>query len=160
MKSLKYSTVTFTITLLLTLVSPTTGIAKDKSSDAIKYRQSGMMFMRWNMGIIKKLTIKNPDSYDEDKVIAAANVINAISNSGIEGLFTHDSNTGIGWKETRVNPELVNQSSKVDKYISRLTQESRKLVKAADTRNINVIQKQFKNVLQACKSCHKAYRRK
>lgn len=146
--------------LALNLMLPINGIAKSKTEDNIKYRQSGMMFMRWNMDIIKNQTIKNSDAYNKDNVIAAANVIDAISHSGIEKLFTPDTRTGKGWKETRAKSELFNQPEKVNDYVMKLTQETRQLVKAANMGNVSMITQQFKSVLRACKSCHKNYRKK
>jgi len=142
------------------LTFSTTVYSKSKSEDTIKYRQSGMMFMRWNMSIIKKQTIKNPNSYNKAQVTAAENVINAISNSGIEKLFTSESSVGTGWKKTRAKSEIVSQTDKVRNYIARLSLETKKLVAVSNTGDISSIQKQFKNVLRTCKSCHKSYRNK
>ena len=72
--------------LLLALVSITlagTAAAQVKPEDAIKWRQSGYGFMAWSMARIK---MNVEGTYNKEEVIKAANVIQAIANSGMGAL--------------------------------------------------------------------------
>jgi len=134
--------------------------ADNKTQKKIKFRQSGYMFMRWNMGEIKKQVIKNPDSYNKKQVMAAANVIDAIANSGIEKLFTPDTKEGKGWKKTAVKSGFFDNTDDINEIMNKLQKNTYQLVTAANTGDINAIQTQFENTLVVCKSCHKKYRKK
>jgi len=134
--------------------------AQQSYEDTIKFRQSGYMFMRWNMGEIKKQVIKNPATYNKEEVLNASNVISAIANSGIEKLFTKETATGKGWHKTRVKSGFFENPDDVKKYASKFTLEARELVNTAHTGDIIQIKKQFKKLLGACKACHKDFRAK
>ena len=149
------------IILALSIIAVTSAtFAQPKLEDQIKFRQSGMMFMRWNMGTIKNQVVKNPQTYNKKQVIAAANVIAAVANSGIETLFTAETKTGKGWKDTRVKPEFFEESDEVKKHVLALKKEANELVKAADNGEIETIKEQFESLFKACKACHKKYRAK
>jgi len=152
--------ITTTLLALCIITASTITIAQPKPEDQIKFRQSGMMFMRWNMGIIKSQVIKNPQSYNKESVIKSANTIAAIANSGIESLFNTESATGKGWKDTLVKPEYFEQREEVEKYIKSFTEQANKLVTTANTGNPGLIKKQFAELLDACKACHKKFRSK
>lgn len=135
-------------------------MADEKQEDQIKYRQSAMTFMRWNMGIIKNQVVTNPDSYNKDQVQAAANVIAAISNSGLGRLFSAGTETGTGWKETMVKPEFFKEPDEVKKLAKAFTEEANLLAKLAASGQVSDIQSQFDKTFEACKACHKKYRKK
>lgn len=134
--------------------------AARKIEDSIKYRQSAYQFMRWNMGVIKRQVVKNPASYNREEVIAAADVINAISKSGIRKLFPMGSHEGKGWKKTRVKPEYFDDKEEISKLSKRFSSEASKLAIATRSGDVNKIEGQFKKLFKACKSCHKKYRQK
>lgn len=134
--------------------------AKQSAEDKIKFRQSGYMFMRWNMGIIKNQVIKKPGTYNKHSVIASANVIKSIAHSGIEKLFTPKTSTGIGWKETRVKQEFIVMPNQANKFVTQLKRDTSNLVSAAHTGDISKIKSEFKRVLKTCKGCHKEFRQK
>ncbi len=131
-----------------------------KPEDEIKFRQSGMTFMRWNMGKIQNQIEDTASDYNKEQVIAAANVINAIANSGIGTLFTPATETGKGWKETRVKPEFFKQPNEVKKLASAFIQESEKLVDVANQGDRQTVKSQFDSLFDACKACHKKFRSK
>jgi len=137
-----------------------TAMSQQKAEDKIKFRQSGFMFMRWNMGIIKKNVIKAPQRFNREKVIAAARVIESISQSGIQSLFSPGTETGKGWKETRVKKVYFNNPDKVNQYTVDLINEAETLVEVSKNGDIDDIKSQFKTVLNTCKGCHKSYRKK
>ena len=118
--------------LAIYLITLTTIVfAQPKPEDQIKFRQSGMMFMRWNVGIIKNQVVENPQQYNKEKVVAAANAIAAVANSGIESLFTQNSETGKGWKDTRVKKEFFEQPEEVKKHVSTFKKEANELASAS-----------------------------
>lgn len=134
--------------------------AELKPEDEITFRQSGMTFMRWNMGKIKSQIVDNPESYNKEQVIASARVISAVANSGIGTLFSSASETGKGWKDTRVKPEYFKQPDEVKKLANTFIQEADKLTVAANSGDIALIKDQFETLFEACKSCHKKFRSK
>lgn len=149
------------ITVLAAVTTASTlAVAQSKSADLIKFRQSGMMFMRWNMGEIKKQVIKNPSSYNKDQVQAAANVIAAVANSGFGTLFTDATKNGKGWKKTRVKAEYFEQGDEVSKRAKTFIQEADRLAYVAQSGDVHKIADQFESVFKACKACHKKFRAK
>ena len=147
--------------LLMILLSPLTVVtAKQTSEDKIKFRQSAYMTMRWNMGIIKQNVIKHPEKFNRKKVLAAARVIAAIADSGLDTLFTPNTQTGTGWKKTRVKPDYFENRNKVEEHTLKLVAETRTLVETAKTGDAGEIKTQFKQVLGTCKGCHKEFRLK
>jgi len=151
------------ILVLCIIVSSSAVVAKDKPSkeeNMIKFRQSAMMFMRWNVGKIKKQVIKNPALYNKEDVEEAANAIAAVANSGIDRLFTTKSATGKGWKATRVKPVYFQQSEKVKQRHDTFRNEANKLAIIAGRGNINNIGFQFGKLFASCQGCHKSYREK
>jgi cytochrome c556 len=131
-----------------------------KPEDKIKFRQSGMMFMRWNMGIIKEQVITNPQAYDREQVIAAAKVISAIANSGIGILFSSDAATGKGWHDTRVKSAYFQQPDKVKEVSQNFITQANEMTNAAITGDIGLIKSEFNKLFDTCKGCHKHFRNK
>lgn len=138
----------------------TSVLAQMKPEDQIKFRQSGYTFMAWNMGKIKAQVIDNPASYKKEDVIAAANLIAAVANSGMGALFSPESATGKGWKETRVKPEFFKQPDEVKKRAMTYVKETNELAKVAANGDIHAIKAQFAKVADACKGCHDNFRTK
>lgn len=147
--------------LVVSLFAVTAAVfAQPKPEDQIKFRQSGMMFMRWNVGIIKQQVVKNPEQYNKERVQAAANAIAAVANSGIEKLFTEETKSGKGWKETRVKKEYFAQPEEVKKHVSDFKREANALANVAQSGDVGKIAQQFDVLFKACKGCHKEYRAK
>jgi len=144
----------------LGLLGAQTSMADMKASDKIKYRQSGYTFMRWNMGIIKNNVIKHPQKYNKEKVIAAAKVISAISESGIETLFSDDTQNGKGWKATRAKAKLFSHPVELKQYADEFRLEAKSLVAASHSGDVGLIKTHFKSLLSSCKACHKDFRAK
>lgn len=140
------------------LVPSSGALAQLKPEDEIKFRQSGMMFMRWNMGKIKNQVIKNPQTYNREQVITAANAIAAVADSNIEALFSPETVSGSGWKETRIKPEFFRQPAEVERLIQALKQETNELANVANSGDVQTIKEQFDKTFQACRSCHKKFR--
>ena len=150
---------TFVFALSLVVLS-TMAIAKPKPENLIKYRQSAMMFMRWNVGTIKKQVVKKPQSYNQQQVSDAAKAIAAVANSNLPALFAPGTETGAGWKETRARAGLFERPEDLVQHLSTLRQEANELVRVADSGDIDLIRPQFEKTFQACRSCHKDFRNK
>lgn len=134
--------------------------AAEKQADLIKYRQSGMMYLRWNMGKIKSQVIKNPETFNRANIISAAKVIAAIADSNMSKLYPETTKSGTGWKKTRVKQAYFDEKDKVKENYMKLIEEADKLEELSGFADAGVIRAQFKKVLSSCKSCHKGYRSK
>lgn len=131
----------------------------DKLGQLIKYRQSGYSFMAWNMGKIKN-NVENPGSFNKDQVIAAANAIAAIANSGMGALYAPGTDKGTGWKPTQVKAEFFQQPEKVKEVAVAFNKEANELAAVAQTGNPQTIKAQLGKVGETCKKCHDAFRHK
>jgi cytochrome c556 len=135
-------------------------IAEVKPGDLIKYRQSAMMFMRWNVATIKMQLKANPDVYDRQKVSAAASAIAGVANTDLHTLFAPGTEAGVGWKNTLARPELFAEPAQVTEKISALRKVANKLALVTADGSMAETQQQFDELFKACQSCHKSYRNK
>jgi cytochrome c556 len=145
--------------LALALVAATiagSAAAQMKPEDAIKFRQSAYTTMAWNMGRIK---MNVEGTYNKDDVIKAANVIQAIANSGMGALYLPGTDKGKGWKDTRVLPELFTDKEGVGKVAGAFNKEANELAKVAATGDAAAVKAQFGKLGEACKGCHDKFRR-
>jgi len=131
-----------------------------KPEDEITYRQSSMMFMRWNMGTIKQHVVSDQANYDAKQVITAAKAINAVADTGFISLFSENSKTGKGWGKTKVKPEFFQQPEKVREKSEAFKREAKAMVESAQGGNLEQMKTQFDKLFESCKSCHKEYREK
>lgn len=151
----------YKLILALSIAAITTAaMAQLKPEDQIKIRQSGMTFMGWNVAKIKAQVVDHPETYNKEQVIASANAIDAIAHSGMGVLFSPDSATGKGWKDTRVKPDYFKKTDEVKKHAMALGKESASLASVATTGDVAAIKVQFKNVVKACTGCHDDFRTK
>ena len=70
------------LALGLILTAATTAATAGVVEDQIRFRQSAYSFMGWNTAKIKSQVVDHPESYNKYQIIAAANVIAAVANSG------------------------------------------------------------------------------
>ena len=133
--------------------------AQVKPEDQIKYRKAGYSFMSWNMDKIKAQVIDNPGSFNKDQVLAAANVIAAIANSGMGALYGPGTDKDVGNQKTRVKPEFFQQSDEVKKLALAFIKESNELQKVAATGDAAAIKAQFGKTGESCKACHDKFRK-
>lgn len=132
--------------------------AQMKPEDMIKFRQSGYTFMAWNMGKIKAQVVEDTVPYNKDQVIAAAKLIAATANSGMGALYAPGTDSGKGWKETRLKPEFFDELDEVGKIAKNFSVQATKLEEVAQTGDPALIKAQFGEVGEACKACHDKYR--
>ena len=150
--------VTHAAAALLTLSLAAGASAQMKPEDMIKARQSGYTFMAWNMGKIKAQVVDGTTPYNKDQVVAAANAIAAVANSGMGALFAPDTGEGKGWKSTRVKAEFFKEQDEVRKIAMNYVQQANKLQEVAATGDLAAIKEQFGDTGKACKACHDKYR--
>ena len=127
-----------------------------KPEDQIRWRQSVMQTLGWSMGRIKA---NIEGSYNKDQVIQAANTIQALANSGSGGLFQPGTDTGKGWRDTNVKPELFTSGAKLKEVGTAYNKEANELAKIAASGDAAAIKTQFGNLGKTCKGCHDEFRK-
>ncbi len=141
--------------LLAGLLLPPAASANMTTEEAIKYRQSGYTFMAWNMARIRSNV---EGEFNRDEVVRAANTIAAIANSGLGSLFVPGSDSGAGWKATRVKPELFSDADGVAKVAIAFNREANEMAKVAAEGSPAAVKAQFGKLGSSCKGCHDNYR--
>jgi len=131
------------------------GQAEDQQ---VKTRQSAYTFLGWNVGKIKSQVIDHPETFNKDQVIAAANVIAAIANSGLGSLYGPGTDQATGWKKTRLKPEFFQQQDEANKDALNFNKEANELAKVAAGGDASAIKAQFSKLGETCKSCHDNFR--
>jgi cytochrome c556 len=126
-----------------------------KPEDQIRWRQSAYHTIAWNMGRIKA----NLDgTYNKDQVIQAANVIQALANSGMGVLYAPGTDKGKGWKDTRAKAELFTDKEGVGKVAMAFNKEANEMAKVAAAGDAAAVKEQFGKLGGACKGCHDKFR--
>ena len=141
--------------VLMTLTAAAMAQQAMKPEEMIKARKAGYSFMSWNMGKIKA----NLDgSFNKDQVVAAANVVAAVANSGMGALFGPGTDKEVGGEKTRVKPEFFQQQDKVRELAMNFNKEANELAKVAATGDKAAVQAQFGKTGATCKACHDEFR--
>lgn len=146
--------------LLLALLATSlagTVTAQVKPEDAIKWRQSAYTTMGWSMARIKANV---EGTYNKDDVIKAANVIQAIANSGMGALYLPGTDKGTGWEPTRVKPELFTNAEGVGKVAMAFNKEANEMAKVAATGDAAAVKAQMGKLGGTCKGCHDDFKAK
>lgn len=143
----------WTVGLILTAIAGT-AFAQVKPEDMIKIRKAGYAFMGWNMVKIKGMVVDNPSSFNKDQVIASANVVAAIANSGMGALFGAGTEQDVGDQKTKVKPEFFQRPDRVKELALVYIKEANDLQKVAASGDINAVKTQFGKVGASCKACH------
>jgi cytochrome c556 len=145
------------ITSLLAVAGIASAQSIGKPEDQIRWRQSMYHSMAWNMG---RIDANLKGTYNKDQVIQAANMIQAIANSGMGVLFQAGTEQGKGWKETRAKAELFTDKDGVGKVARAYIQEANEMAKVAATGDAAAVKAQFAKLGDACDACHDKYRAK
>jgi len=123
--------------------------------DQIRFRQSAYSFLSWNTAKIKAQASDHPDTYNKDEVIAAANAIAGVANSGLfEKLYGPGTDKGTGWKPSRLKPEFFEKQDEAKELNTRFIQEANELQKVAAAGDVAAIKTQFGKLGATCKGCH------
>jgi cytochrome c556 len=125
----------------------------------IKMRKAGYDFSAWNMAKIRGMVEYNPASFNKDQVVAAANVIAAIANSGMSALYGPGTDKDVGGQKTSVKPEFFQEQDQVKKLAGASIKEANKLQKVAHTGDIKAIRVQLGKVENSCNACHARYKK-
>jgi cytochrome c556 len=131
------------------------GQAEDQQ---VKFRQSAYSFTAWNCSKIKNQVVEHPETFNKDQVIAAANAIAAVANSGLGSLYGTGTDQATGWKKSRLKPEFFQKQDEVKKVATEFNQAANELQKVAATGDIGAIKTQFGKLGETCKSCHDSFR--
>ncbi len=146
--------------LALALAAPALTLAQQapKPEQLIKWRQSAFQTIAWNSARIKANV--EGSSYNKEEVQKSAAVIAALANSGLGGLFAPGTETGKGWHDTLVKPELFKEGSKVGEFANDFNREAGELVKVAATGDQAAAKTQFGKLGRTCKACHDDFKNK
>ena len=127
-----------------------------KPEEMIKTRKAAYTFMAWNMGKIKA----NVDgTFNKEQVVASANAVAAVANSGLGALFGPGTDKDAGDQKTRLKPEFFQQPDKVREVGMNFNREAHELAKVAATGDVAAIKAQFGKTGGTCKACHDAFRK-
>lgn len=145
---------------LASLCAVSAATAQPKAEDQITYRQSAMMLMRWNLGVIKSQTKGPAERYDQARVVAATDAIAAIARLPLDTLFSPQSASGEGRHETRVKPAYFEQPEKVGQRWRDFREAADTLARVARDGEQAETAEALERLFKTCKGCHKPYRRK
>jgi cytochrome c556 len=126
--------------------------------DQIRGRQAAFAFLGWNFGKIKAQVVEHPETYNKEQVVAAANAVAAVANSGLGSLFGPGTEQGTGFHPTKVKPEFFKEPEKVKEIATTFSKEATELARVAASGDAGAIKTQFGKVGESCKSCHNNYR--
>lgn len=140
---------------LLLAALPTQAQQAPKPEQLIKWRQSAYQVIAWNTGRVKA----NVDgTYNKDEVIRAANTVAALANSGLGSLFAPGTETGKGWRDTTVKPNLFTDGAGVAAVATAFNKEANELARVAQGGDVNAVKAQLAALQKTCKACHDDYR--
>ena len=155
---MKQNSTSLILAATLALVFAGTAIAQQapKPENLIKWRQSAFQVVAWNSGRIKSSL---DSGYNKEQVLKAATAIAAIANSGLGSLFPTGTETGKGWHDTTVKPELFANSAKFAELGGDFGKESGELVRVVSSgADAAAVKEQFGKLQKTCKSCHDDFR--
>lgn len=136
----------------------TSAIAGQAEDQQVKFRQSAYSFAAWNCSKIKKQVVEQPETYNKEQVVAAANAVAAVANSGLGSLYGPGTDQATGWKKSRLKPEFFSKQDDAKKAAIAFNKEANELAKVAATGDVGAIKAQFGKVSETCKSCHDSFR--
>ncbi len=128
--------------------------------DQIRFRQSAYSFISWNTGKIKKQVVDQPDTYNKEQVVAAANAIAAVANSGLGALYGVGTDQGTGWKPTQLKPEFFKQPEEAKRLAVDFNTAANELARIAQGGDLAAIKTQFGKLSETCKGCHNSFRQR
>lgn len=146
----------FFVALALSAAVATPVMAMDVG-DQIDTRQSTFTFAGWNMGKIKAQAVDGDVAYNQEQMVAAANSIAAVANSGLGALFgpgtAMDKNDN-----TKLKPEFFDRPDKAREVAIGFAKAANKLQEVASNGDKAALAAQFSEVGKSCKACHDEFR--
>jgi cytochrome c556 len=143
--------------LALALGVTTTVAVSGPIEDQIRYRQSAYSFISWNTGKIKS-QIEHPESFNKEQVVAAANAIAGVANSGLGALFGEGTDKGTGWRPTQLKSEFFQKPDEAKKLAVAFNTAANELARTAQSGDVTAIKEKFGKLGETCKGCHNAFR--
>jgi len=146
------------VALAAVVVAAGTAFAQQapKPENLIKWRQSAFQVIAWNSGRVKSSL---DSGYNKEQVLKASTAIAAIANSGLGSLFAAGTETGKGWHDTTVKPELFTNTAKFAELGADFGKESNELVRVVSSGgDAAAVKDQFGKLQKTCKSCHDDFR--
>ena len=140
--------------MLAAVFSANVSAAEVKPEDAIKYRQSVMSVMRWQLKSLGAME-KGERPMDKDMLVKNAVYLEMLSKMSLEG-FVPGSDKG----ETKAKPEVWSQMDKFRGAMDKLLIDTAKLAQVTKTGDMDQIKAQFGRTQETCKSCHQDFRKK
>jgi len=126
-----------------------------KPEQLIKWRQSTFQVLAWNTARVKAAVEGGGDARQAAKAAAA---IAAIANSDVLALFPAGTESGKGWHDTTVKPELFKDGDKVAALNADFSRNANELARVAAAGDAAALKEQFGKLGKSCKSCHDDYR--
>lgn len=142
------------LAIIFTLGALSSAALAGPIEEQIRFRQSAYSYLSWNTAKIKAQAADHPETFNKDQVLAAANAIAAVANSGVIDLYGPGTEVGTGWKPTRLKPEFFEKQDEVKEIDATFIKEANELQKVAATGDVAAIKSQFGKVGATCKSCH------
>jgi len=124
-----------------------------KAERAIKYRQSALYLLGWNIGPISAM-VKGEIPFDQDAVVLRADRLAQLAPMIAEG-FPADSQAGA---PTKAKPEIWQNVDDFRAKAAELERVTKKFAATARTGDRKQIATGLGEVGGACKSCHDKYR--
>lgn len=128
--------------------------------DQIRFRQSAYSFISWNTGKIKKQVVDQPETFNKEQVIAAANAIAAVANSGLGALYGAGTDKGTGWRPTQLKPEFFQKPEEARRVAVEFNSAANELARVAQAGDREAIKTQFGKLSETCKGCHNNFRQR
>ncbi|MBS1143146.1 MAG: cytochrome c [Proteobacteria bacterium] len=122
-----------------------------RADTLIKWRQSAYQVMTWSTSRIRANV---EGQFNRDEVIRAAQLLNSLANAGMGTLYPTGTESGSGWHETTVRPELFRNQALVAERAGALARETGAMLNLAASGDVPAIKAQYGRLVQACKNCH------
>ena len=127
--------------------------APSKAERAIKYRQSALYLLGWNIGPIAAM-VKGEIPYDPEAVVMRADRLAELAPMIAEG-FPPDSQAGA---PTKAKAEIWQNMDDFRAKAAALEQATRKFAATARSGDLKQVAAGLGEVGGACKACHEKYR--
>ena len=145
------------LTLALTLMTALNANAQmqfNRPEDAVKYRQSGMFLQSYHLGRLAAM-VNGRIPYDAKAALEHATLVDLIDRLPYGAFVEGTSDRG----NSRAKPEIWSDLARFDGMVTKLHEESAKLVAAARAGTLEQLRPAVGAVGQACKACHDVYQR-
>ena len=145
------------IAAALSAAIATPALAQMDAEEMINTRQSTFTFAGWNMGKIKAQAVDGDVAYNQEQMLAAANAIAAVANSGLGSLFGPGTSMD-DFDNTKLKPEFFDKPDRAREVAMAFAKESNKLQEIAANGDKAALAAQFSEVGKTCKACHDDFR--